>query len=105
MFVSLFATYGDDFGVRGQRFSQTGSAPPVAAASPFYFEAAAAGVGAFEPVTNAQVTLPDGSVRAAVQVAEGSYGLTQSFATQAALEAAFPPGRYSFSASVNCWKT
>lgn len=87
--------------LKGQRFAQSSATISPATSNPFYFKAVVGGVSGFEPVQNPQVQLPDGSVRAAAATGDGAYGVSESFANQAALDSAFPVGTYTFSATVN----
>jgi hypothetical protein len=102
--TSLGLTQAADFEVKvskGQRLAQSGTTVSPAATNPFYFEAIVGGVAAFEPVTNPQVQLPNGSVKTAIATGDDGYGVSESFTTQSALDSAFPAGTYTFSATAN----
>jgi hypothetical protein len=104
LIASLAMTRAAEFEVKvskGQRLAQSGANVSPTATDPFYFEAVVGGVAAFEPVTNPQIQLPNGSVKTATATDDGGYGVSQAFMTQAALDAAFSVGTYTFSATVN----
>ena len=89
--------------IRGQRFVQfsTAAASPAAGDQAFYFLAQAVGFGVFEPISNSQVTGPIGSAHPLSRNASGDYQFQQNFVASADRDAAFPNGRYGFSATLN----
>lgn len=89
--------------VRGRRFVQTSAGTPAAAAGDqaFYFLAQAVGLEALEPISNAQVTPPAGGSLALTRTHAGVYQLWKNFSSAAARDAAFPTGRYGFSATLS----
>ncbi len=89
--------------VRGRRFVQTGNNAPVVAAGgqAFYFEALATGISLFEPISNAKFTPPAGNPIILIKNGNGDYVYLQNFTSEASRDAAFPAGRYDFSATLN----
>lgn len=89
--------------IRGRRFVQSSAATasPAAGDQAFYFLAQAVGFGLFEPISNAQVTGPIGSAHPLSRNASADYQFQQNFASSADRDAAFPNGRYGFSATLN----
>ncbi len=89
--------------VRGRRFVQSTAGSPIAAAGDqaFYFLAQAVGLEALEPISTAQVTPPAGGSQPLTRAGAGVYQLWKSFTSDTARDAAFPTGRYGFSATVS----
>jgi hypothetical protein len=92
-FTTLDMSY---YGVEKRvRYNQSSAAAPVPRENAF--ELAAFGFPVrFDSVRGASMTGPAGGARA-MQNLDNNYTFAQSFATQAAMESAFPAGGYSFS--------
>lgn len=92
-FAALDMSY---YGVEKRvRYSQSSAAAPVLRQNPF--ELASFGLPVrFDSVRGASFSAPAGGARN-LQNLDNQYTFAQSFATQAAMESAFPAGGYSFS--------
>jgi hypothetical protein len=80
---------------KGERFSQTSASPATSLPSDtFIFEVSLDGFG-FAQISNPQLILPGGAAKPLVPTPDAdTLKFSQSAATAAALDAAFPPGTY-----------
>jgi hypothetical protein len=101
--ASLWAEDTTVFVAKTRRYLQNSVAAPAPQAdgAGFRVRAGASGMSFFEPISGAQIQFPNGSTKPVPKVADGNYAIEASFATDAALTAAYPNGSYLFSATLN----